>query len=185
MTVPKKKEGPRISESPKEFNIQINRMDDRLQAIEPTSGNPYWQFYGLTSTNGSDFHNKRLFWNTPTTGLFAKYSSPATSTSTVKEQVKVWIAGFRAFGNPLLDVIAASPNATSDDEAIFNLVLNINRKKASHSHTPIADLCYTDWSVGSGGNKTAGSKSAHDSKRHSLAEGADGKLYWLKFLGSG
>lgn len=176
------KKGARISSSPKKFNTEINRTDDRLQAIEPVSGNPYWKQFSLTSVNATDWHNKRLFWNTPTTGLFAKYSDPNTSTPTIKTQVKKFIKDFRTFGNPLLNLIAASPNATTDDEAIFNLVLNINRKHPTHTHTKIADACVTDWTNQGGGNMKAGSKSAHDSKRHSLAEGADGVQYAYMIL---
>ncbi|HEX7414744.1 MAG TPA: hypothetical protein VF411_11940 [Bacteroidia bacterium] len=182
MTAPKKKE-PRISESPKEFNIEIARMDDRLQALAPTSPPPpgtpinYWAFLGLTNVNASDFHNKRLFWNTPVTGLYAKYSDPTTSTSAVKTQVKLWIAAFRAFANPLLNIIAASPNATSDDETIFNLVLNVNRHHGTHTHTKIADKCVTEWAGEGVGTKKAASKSSADTKRHSLAAGADGVQY--------
>ncbi len=179
MSTAKKKE-PRISLSPKKFNPYLGRTDDRLQAIEPLSGNPYWQQYGLTSANATDWHNKRLFFTAATTGLFAKYSNPATSTSLVKQQVKGWIKAFRTFANPLLNIIAASPNATSDDEAIFNLVLNVNRKKPTHTHTKIEDACHTDWVGHGGGNMKAGSRSTTDTKRHSLPEGADGVQYaWM------
>ncbi|HEX7415022.1 MAG TPA: hypothetical protein VF411_13340 [Bacteroidia bacterium] len=167
----------RISESPKEFDIEIVRTDRRLQAIEPVSGNHYWQQYGLTSANATDWHNKTLFWDTPTTGLHALYNDPTTSTSIVKEKVKVFIKAFRAFGGPLLNIIAASPNAGTDEERIFNLVLNINRHHGTHTHTKIADACITDWSGNGGGNMKAGSKSLHDSKHHSVAAGADGVQY--------
>jgi hypothetical protein len=182
------KKGARISSSPKKFNTQITGMNARLQALAPGSPPPpgtpvyYYTYYGLSSANGSDFNNKYLFWSTPVTGLYAQYNNPVTSSSTVKNQVKIWIKAFRAFAAPLLNIIAASANATSDDEAIFNLVLNVNRKKPTHSHTPIADQCFTDWTVSAGGNMKAGSKSAHDSKRHSLAEGADGVQYATMIL---
>lgn len=167
----------RISESPKEFNIEIVRCDQRLQAIEATSGNHYWQQFGLTSVNASDWHNKRTYWDTPATGLYALYSDPTTSTSVVKGKVHEFIKEFRAFGGPLLDLIAASPNAGTDDERIFNLVLNKNRHHASHTHTKIADACVTEWTGDGQGTKKAASKTSTDSKRHSLAPGADGVQY--------
>jgi len=178
----------RISSSPKEFNTQITRMNARLQALAPTSPPPpgtpiyYFTYYGLSSTNGSDFNNKYLFWSTPLTGLYAQYNNPVTSSSTVKNQVKTWIKNFRAFADPLLNIIAASPNATTDDEAIFNLVLNINRKHPTHTHTKIVDACFTDWTGSGGGNMKAGSRSTTDTKRHSLAEGADGVQYAYMIL---
>ena len=178
----KKKSKPRISSSANVFNAFVARTDDRLQGIEPASGNPYWQFYGLTSTNATDWANKRQFFTTPGTGLYALYSNPLTSSSPIKKQVKQFIKDFRAFGSPLLNIIAASPNATSDDEEIFNLVLNKNRKKPTHSHTKIADACYTDWTGSGGGNMKAASRSETDSSRHSLAEGADGVQYATMIL---
>jgi hypothetical protein len=169
--------GSRISGSPKKFDPYISTTDDRLQAIEPISGQPYWQLFGFSNNNASDWNAKRQFWDAPTTGLFALYSNAVTSTSIVKKKVKHFIEDFRAFANPLLNIIAASPNATPDDENIFNLVLGVNRKKASHAHTKIADKCITGLITGKGGNMRAESRSDHDSKRASLAEGADSVQY--------
>ncbi|HEX7415256.1 MAG TPA: hypothetical protein VF411_14520 [Bacteroidia bacterium] len=166
----------RIATSPVDFNVYINNSDNRLQDTEPTSGNQYWQQLGLTSTNASDWNDKCLFWNTPTTGLYDLYNNPATSTSIIKAQVKEFIADFRAFANPLLHIIAASPNATEVDEKAFNLVLNKNRKKASHSHTKIADQCYTYWDEGAWGEMKAFSRNGHEGG-YSLAAGADGVQY--------
>src|ERR1035437_7114194 len=120
------KKGTRIPDSPKKFDPYITTSDDRLQATEPTSGNPYWQFLGLSSANATDWHNKRTFWDTPITGLYALYSNIPTSTKTVKGQVKQFIKDFHTFANPLLNLIAASPNAKKGEEDIFNLVLNVN-----------------------------------------------------------
>jgi hypothetical protein len=167
----------RISNSPRVFNPYINSTDDHLQSIEPGSGLPYWQYLGLSSANATDWHNKRLFWDTPTTGLFSLYGSPATSTSIVKGKVKHFIKDFQTFAGPLLSIIAASANATNEEEKIFHLVLNVNRKKPSHTHTKIADLCITALISEKGGSMKAASRSAHDSKRASLAEGADGVQY--------
>lgn len=176
----KTKTGSRISRSPKKFDPYISTTDDRLQEIEPISGQPYWQLFGFSNNNATDWHNKRQFWDTPTTGLFALYSNAATSTSIIKKKVKHFIEDFRTFANPLLNIIAASPNATPDDEKIFNLVLGVNRKKPSHTHSKIADKCFTSLIAGKGGNMKAESRSEHDSKRASLAEGADGVQYaWM------
>ena len=177
-----KRERPRISRSAKVFNIHINRMDDRLQSIEPTSRNPYWQVYGLSSANATDFRNKRLFWSTTGTGLYALYGDPTTSTSIIKARVKAFITNFRTFANPLLNIVAASPNAGTEEERIFILVLGVNIQHPSHTHTKIADKCITDWTGHGGGNMKAGSKSEHDTNRHSVAEGADGVQYAYMIL---
>ena len=171
------KKGPRIASSPKKFDPYITTSDDRLQATEPTSSNPYWQFLGLSSTNASDWHNKRLFWDTSGTGLFSLYSNPATSTTPVKAKVKQFIKDFRSFANPLLSIIAASPNASADEENIFNLVLNVNRQHPSQTHTKIANQCVTGWKLGNAGTVKAASRSLSDSKCASVANGADGVQY--------
>jgi len=176
------KKGSRISNSPRLFDPYISTTDDRLLAIEPGSGLPYWQYLGLSSANATDWHNKRMFWDAPVTGLFAQYSNPDISTGSVKKRVKLFINDFRIFANPLLNLIAASPNASPNDEDIFNLVLNVNRQKPSHPHTHIADQCFTDWLGGKGGNMKAVSRSSHDTKRASLAERADGVQYAWKIM---
>ena len=75
-----KKKGLRISTSPKKFNPYLGNTDDHLQAIEPVSGNPYWQQYGLTSANATDWHNKRLFFTAATSSsVFGALSKALTS----------------------------------------------------------------------------------------------------------
>ncbi len=167
----------RIPGSPKVFDPYITSCDDHLQETEPVSNLPYWQLLGLTSVNASDWHNKRQFWATPNTGLFALYNSPAASTSVVKKNVKNFIADFKTFANPLLDVIAASPNAGTREEKTFNLILKKNRKKPSKVHTPIADQCFTTFNSAKGGDMKAASRNAHDAKRASVTAGADGVQY--------
>jgi hypothetical protein len=169
--------GPRISKKAKEFNDIIVNGDNHLQANEPVSGLPYWQLLGLSSANATDWHNKRLVWDTPDTGKYALYSNPATSTSVVKKDVKDFIDQFRIFADPVLDKIAANENATALEEKIFNLILKRDRKKPGKSHTHIADQCITALISEKGGRMKVASRSAHDSKRASLAEGADGVQY--------
>jgi hypothetical protein len=174
----KPKKGPRVPKSPAKFDTYINSGDDHLQAIEPLSGNPFWQELGLSSANALDWHNKRQFWSNITTGLYALYGSPDTSTSIIKGKVKTFIKDFQTFANPLLSIIAASPNATEQEEEIFNLVLNVNRKSPSHTHTKIADKCFTNWESGKLGNMKGSSHINKEAKgRTSVPEGADGIQY--------
>ncbi len=167
----------RISLSPKVFDPYIKSTDKHLQDIEPVSNLPYWQWLGLTSVNAGDWHNKRQFWDTSNTGLFALYSNPATCTSIVKQNVKKFIADFKTFANPLLDIISANPNAGTEEEKIFNLILKKNRKKPSKTHTPIAEQCNSTFKSSNGGDMKAASRSAHDAKRASVTAGADGVQY--------
>ncbi|MBI3501982.1 MAG: hypothetical protein HY063_09320 [Bacteroidetes bacterium] len=168
----------RVNKSPKLFDPYITRTDDRLLSTEPTTGNPYWQFLGLSSANATDWHNKRVFWDTPLTGLHALYVNPLTSTGAVKEKVKLFIESFRIFANPLLSIIAASSNATADEEKIFHLKLNVNRQKPTHTHTKIADQCFTAWTGEGAGSKKASSHTTHEAQgRPSVAAGADGVQY--------
>ena len=172
----------RISSSHKIFDPYITSGDDHLQAIEPTSTLPYWQWLGLTAVNASDWHTKRQAWDTPGTGLFALYSNVATSTSVVKQNVKTFITNFKTFASPLLDIIAASPNAAAQEEQIFNLILKKNRKKPTKTHTPIADQCLTTWSSNKGGDMKAASRNEHEAKRASVTAGADGVQYAYMIL---
>jgi hypothetical protein len=167
----------RISRKAADFNMFIVSGDDYLQAIEPLSGLPYWQLLGLSSSNATVWHSKRLEWDATATGMYDLYNNPVTSTSIVKAETRGFIRKFIDFANPVLDKIAASENATASEEKIFNLKLKINRKKKGYTHTRIADNCFTYLIKGNGGSMKAVSRSAHESKRASLAEGADGVQY--------
>lgn len=157
----------RVPETIPPFNNYINSTDDNLQAI--SSGVIHnWERLGLSSVNASDWHDQRTYWRDT---LYPKYSSPATSTSLVKAEVKAFIIEFRKFANPLLDIMAASPNAGTDDEIMFNF--KIGRAPAHHATDPIAGTVVYDAQPLGGGDFKFKCRTAADSSRASLAAGAD------------
>lgn len=152
------------------FNAYINTTDDFLQApVEEGSSTLNWQRLGLASTDATGWHSKRLAWNT----LYAKYTNTDTRTKTVNDQVKSFRVNFQKTGGKVLDKIAASDGATEQDQNVFNLVLSGNHKKPTHSHTPITDnIIISVVNIGNGVIK-ADFRSNHDTKRPSLAPGAN------------
>ena len=134
---------------------------------------------GWNSTNSSDWANKRAFWRDT---LYKKYSDPAQSTSIVKKDVKIFIRDFHTFGNPLLDIAAAHPGADTQDEEELHFKKKSSRQKPVHPHTRITDKCFSTWLSEGGGSFKASSRSSHDTKRPSLAEGADSVQYAWKIL---
>ena len=169
----------RITDSIPKFNDYINDTDDTLQAI--SSGTTHnWERLGLTSTNASDWHDKRVYWRDT---LYPKYSSPSQSTKIIKANVQVFMKNFRTFGNPLLDVMAASPNATEDDEITFNF--KIGRAAAHHSDTPIEGTVLFEAVQQGGGDFRFSCRTGNDGNHASLADGADTVQLAYKFINGG
>jgi len=162
----------RVPETIPEFNTYINDTDDRLQAINPDTTNPYWQDYGLTTQNKTDWNTKRLFWKNI---LYPKYSNPLTSTSVVKEDVRDFMESFRTFANPLLDKIEVSSIAGNAEEAIFNFT--IGRAAPTRPTEPIQDTCIASIKGIMRGMTDISCRATEDSKRASIPESADSVLY--------
>lgn len=152
------------------FNAYINTTDNFLQApIEEGSSTLNWQRLGLTAADATGWHGQQIEWNK----LYAKYSNKDTRTKTVNDLVKAFKTNFQDFGGRILDKIAASDGATEQDQNVFNLVLSGNRKKPTHHTTPITDgIVISIVSLGSGMIK-ADFRTDTDTKRASLAPGAD------------
>ena len=159
----------RISKSPTKFNSYINNTDSFLAANDP-SGQPNWKRLGLKNANNTEWNTKRVLWRDT---LYPKYSNPDQKTSTVVKDVQQFIKDFSTFASPLLNIIAASPDGTAQDEEIFNLILMKNRKKPTHSTTPIEEQVYGTLTGIGGGSVKCAFRTEHDTKRPSLAEGAD------------
>jgi hypothetical protein len=112
----------RIPENISEFNSYINATDDYQKALDPSGippGATNASRLGLVSGESTGWTEKRDYWHDT---LYPAYNNPITSSSTVKQQVKLFMKDFRTFGNPLLNRMAASGAATSDDEAVFRFV---------------------------------------------------------------
>jgi hypothetical protein len=161
------------------FNMYISSSDDYQQATRSDRSMPNSLFLGWNSINSGDWANKRAYWRDV---LYKKYSDPAQSTSIIKKDVKIFITDFHTFGNPLLDIAAANPGADTQDEEELHFKKKSSRKKPTHPHTRIEDKCFTTWLSEGGGSMKASSRSSHDTKRPSLAEGADSVQYAWKIM---
>jgi hypothetical protein len=123
---------------------------------------------GLTTANTDEWHNKRLFWEGT---LYPSYTNPNTRTTTVNTQVKNFMQAFRDFGNPLLEIVAASPVANESDEEALNF--KADRKAPTRPTTPLAEQCIASTQSLGGGQARFICRTEHDTARASLAEGAD------------
>ena len=155
----------RIPETIPEFNDYLNNTDDYLQAGTPTTNR---ERLGLTLVNGTDWSDKRTFWRDT---LYPKYIDPLQSTSAVKQQVRDFMTDFRTFGNPLLNIMVADPDATSNDETVFHFV--INPAPPSVSTTPITDPVAYETNSLNGGLVEFVCRPAHDSKHPSKHPDSD------------
>jgi hypothetical protein len=113
------------------FNAYITTTDTFLQAVIPPGPDTNADRLGLLAADATEWHDRRLAWDI----LYGKYTDTNVSTSVIKTQVKNFIKSFREFGNPLLNIMAASPNADEADEAKFNFI--ITPSAPSTSTTPL------------------------------------------------
>lgn len=161
--------GNRVPETIAVFNSYIVTTDNYLQALSTGSTTIHnWERLGLSSANASDWHTFKQGW---TDTLYPKYQDPLQSTSAVKKQVRDFMTDFKEFAIPLLNIMAASPNATSDDEEVFNF--KIGRAAPSHDTTPIEETVVFDAKPLGGGELKFTCRTASDTHRASLAPGAD------------
>lgn len=179
----------RIPETIPDFDSYINTTDKYLQTI--VSGTTYrWQVLGLSAENADAWHTKCLHWRND---LFPKYGSSEHSTSLVKAQVRTFMKDFRTFGNPILNGIAASPNAGSEEEIMFNM--KTKKAKPSFKKVGIEETVMFSAEMLGGGDLQFSCRAANHSGRPKLAAGANSvQLAFcitstdnnpLKFLSSG
>jgi len=155
----------RITKNIPEFNGYISTTDTYLGQGSPITNGAR---LGLSPQNITDWNSKRSYWRDT---LYKKYTDPLQSTSAVKEQVRNFISDFQQFGQPLVNFIAANPNAKEADAAIFNFVYK--RAKATRRHTAMEELVeFTAQPLG-GGDLKFSCRTSHDSARPSKADGAD------------
>jgi len=168
--------GPRIPVAIDKFVNYVNKTDDYLLAF--SGGVQNYVRLGLTGGQVTDWHSKREFMRTD---LFPRYNSEATKTDPVIKEFKNFRKAFRTFANPLLDIMSVNLNANETDESMLNFV--IEKDNPSKPTTPIADECITALIPKTGAKMIARSRSEHDSKRSSVAEGATGVQYAYKIGG--
>jgi len=158
----------RVPKQIPKFNQYINDTDDRLQSNNPDTGNPYWTDYGFTNAEQTDWHNKRLLWRDT---LYKDYSDPLKSTSVAKKKVRDFIPAFSTFAKKLLDKIVLAAVSDEDEESIFRIKLE--RAQPSHPTEKIDAECFASIRSIKRGNAKISCRSAEDSKRASIFEGAD------------
>jgi hypothetical protein len=147
------------------FNNYLNTTGSYIATGTPTTNGVR---LGLTTTNVTDWVAGVTNWHD---NIYPKYVNADTRTKTVVKQVQNFKKEFKTFANPLLNIMAASPNATEADEEVFNFITK--RKKPTIPTTPISEQCYCTARVIGGGEIKFGFRTATDTKRPSLAEGAD------------
>lgn len=155
----------RISPTIPGFNIYIVNTATYLAAGTPTTNGAR---LGLSPTNITDWADKKTYW---VSTLYPKYSDPLQSTSTVKGEVKNFMRSFKTFAQPLLNIMAANPNAVEADEAVFNF--KTGRAAPSHGTTPISEGVVCNARPIGGGDFKFSCRTAHDDHRASKAKGAD------------
>ncbi len=166
--------GSRISETILGFNNYINDTTAYLADGTPTTNGIR---LGLTTIQVAAWTEKHTVWHDT---LYPKYSNPLTSTSSVKTQVKNFMGSFKTLAQPMLNIMAASPNATVDDEEMFNFISK--RKKPSKPTTPITEQCFCTARALGGSELKLGFRTATDTKRPSLAKEADSVQISYQFI---
>lgn len=166
----------RIPNKIADFNAYLTSSDDYLKT-ELSAGPPpvtNGTRLGLQASDVTAWTNYRTQW----VPLYATYNNTNTRTTTVTQQVNNLIAAFREFAQPLLNIMAASPNATEYDEQALNF--KVERKPPTRPTVPIAEECVSSASSLGGGQVKFISRTNHDTARASLADGADSIQYAYK-----
>ncbi len=143
------------------FNGYIGTTNTRLQAIS-SGTTKHWERLGLTSQNATDWDDKNTHWRDT---LYPKYQNPMQSTSLVKTDVRNFMEAFGTFARPLLNIMAASPNANSDDEGVFRF--KIGRAEPVHPSTVITDVVVYEVKRLGGGDLKFICRTSHDNHRAS------------------
>ena len=165
-------DGSRVPRTIAAFNEYIQNTDDRLQANNPDTGNPYYKDYAVDAGDATEWHDRRTEWDTK---IFPASSNPTTSTSIAKADTKSFMADFRDFATPILNIIEVSKIAGNAEEHIFNFVLH--RKSPTRPTSPISEECIASIVSEGRGEYEISCKSTHDASRASKVPGADSILY--------
>jgi hypothetical protein len=158
----------RVPKQISKFNQYVNQTDDRLQATNPDTTQPYWKDYGLSTIEQTDWTDKRKLWRDT---LYKDYSDPLKSTSAAKKKVRDFIPAFSKFAKKPLDKIVLSDIAGIDEEDIFKIKLV--RANPSHPTTKITAECIAAIRSIKRGSAKISCRASEDSKRASIAEEAD------------
>ncbi len=159
----------RVPNTIQEFNDYINNTDDYQAATTGGRPSPNWQYLGLAAGDNAAWSAQRTAWVI----LYAKYIDPAQRTKVIVSDVKAFMITFTTFVNPLLDIMAASPNAENDDEIQFNFKKKSSRQRPVRPTEEIQEQCFTTVKAIGGGELEFTCRTSHDTKRASKALKAD------------
>jgi hypothetical protein len=154
----------RIPRTIDEFNKYLASSDKYQLDGTPTN----FSRFGWSALNSSDWHDKKVYWADT---LFPLYGDPMTSTTAVKGNVKLFIEDFHVFGNPLLNLAAASSVATHDDEVAMNF--KIGRHEPTHRTVPLSEKLILGALAQGGGDVRFTGRTGTDASRPSKPAGSD------------
>ncbi len=155
----------RIPTKQAELNDYVTSTIKYLQqVVTPTNGTRL----GLTTTQVSDWETKGQL----VVDLYAQKNDPNSFSKVLVKKYKTANKAFRAFAQPILNVIASSLNANDTDAKTFRVVLT--RKKSTRPQDRIKTNCYAIVKMIGGTYFECKCRSISDSKRASLAPGVDG-----------
>ena len=147
-----------------DFNNYINNTDDYQLAGTPNSNALR---LGLSAANSLEWKNRRIAW----VALYKKYIDPSLCTTVVIDEMRLSMKGFKTFSQPLLNIIAASPAATTLDASTFGFTLG--RKNPTTPNTPLNFSMMLDVQSKGGGDMAIKCRTSNDSNRPGKPNGAD------------
>jgi hypothetical protein len=123
---------------------------------------------GLPGTVADNWHTRRL----QADSLKILHDNVATKTKVVNKDVHDFIVDFHEFGQPNLNIMAASPNASNLDAQTFKFI--IGHADPVHPTVAISDPCYALGHAMGGGNVAFQCRVLANASRPHLHSGSDG-----------
>ncbi len=165
----------RLPDSQPNFDIYIWNVDNHLNGCPSGSVIKRGITLGLTIGNLEDLNARRLAWRSgddANPGIYEIHIKSETKNKLSSTNVVNFMKAFGVFFRPLLDIIAANPNITSQDR----IVLNIAEPVTTHHipTTPISQQCFPTVIPLGGGRLDMACRSAEDASRPSKPENCTG-----------
>jgi hypothetical protein len=162
------------------FNPYIINTNTYMLAGTPTN----WSRLGWLQAEMTQWTGFVTQW----TPLYAKYSDKKGSrTTAITDQLHLIIKQCIGLdkSNHLLDRIAASPNVTILDLETFHIKKGVLQDNThTQRHAEVADALVVDLQSVGGGDIAVKCRTSHDSKRSSIADGADCVQYAFQIGGT-
>jgi len=170
-------ERTRVPRTVDRFASYLNDTDSHLQSNRPAGpgGVPVFELLGLTIPQVDEWSSKRVDFRD---NLYPLWTNKNTKTETVNENVVKFMNEFFVFSKPLLNIMAASPNAVTQDENIFNF--KITRKKPTRPTAPISEVVVLDLNPIGGGTMRVKGRQDEEAKRGKIPETAKAiEVCWI------